>query len=295
MPRILITGADGQLGVHLAERARQRGMEAVPLTRRACDITDSGAVADALQTHRPDVVMNCAAWTDVDGAEAQPEPAFAANATGPLVLALACASRDTLLVHVSSDYVFDGASPFPLDEDTPPAPLSVYGASKLAGERAVRAHAPRHLIVRTSGLYGKNGPNFVLKVLRRAAAGEALRVVGDQVTAPTWTGDFAGGLLRLAAQPASGTFHLTNAGSTSWHGFATAALELAGYPADVEKITTAELATTARRPHHAVLDNRAWRLLGEPPLPHWHDALHAYVTELRSCGRLPSPAARGAG
>lgn len=294
MPRILITGSGGQLGGDLAEHAQQLGLPVVPLTRAACDITNPSAVARMLETHRPDVLINCAAWTDVDGAETHAEAAFAVNATGPRVLAVACAARHVLLVHLSTDYVFDGASGLSLDEDAPPAPLSRYGAGKLAGEREVRAHAPRHLIVRTSGLYGRDGPNFVLKVLQRAAHGAQLRVVTDQVTSPTWTRHLADGLLRLIQGEATGTFHLTNSGRTSWHEFACAALDVAGYRIDVCPIMTAELVTAARRPQYAVLDNRAARLRGEPSLAPWYEALTAYIGELRARGKLPGSVARPA-
>lgn len=286
--RLLITGAGGQLGSELADLARERGVPAVGLTRAELDVTDRTALSSALEAHRPEVVINCAAWTNVDGAETHREEAYATNATAPRLLAEECARRDVPLMHLSTDYVFDGTSAEPLDESASPAPLSVYGASKLAGEEAVRAVTARHQIVRTSGLYGRDGPNFILKVLQRAASGAELRVVTDQVTAPTWTAHLAPALLRLAGRGATGTFHLTSAGQTSWHEFATAALDYAGFAVPVRPITTAGLAAAARRPQHALLDNRAWRMLGEAPLPSWREALHGYVAELRARGRLPA-------
>jgi dTDP-4-dehydrorhamnose reductase len=287
MQRLLITGAGGQLGRELTAEAARRGTAVVALTRAGCDITDSSAVAEVLDEHRPEALINCAAWTDVDGAETHEEAAFAVNEGGAGVLAAACAQRSVLLVHVSTDYVFGGAPHRPLDEEAAPSPLSVYGRSKLAGEVTVRARTPLHQIVRTSGLYGMDGPNFVLKVLQRAATGMDLSVVSDQVTAPTWTGHLAGALLRLAALRVPGTFHLTNTGSTSWHGFATAAVAAAGYDTRVRPVTSARRTMAARRPRYTVLDNRAWRRLSQAPLPHWRVALESYLAELRARDALP--------
>lgn len=283
--RLLITGAGGQLGSDLAETARRGACDTIALSRASCDILDPVSVTAALDEYAPDALVNCAAWTDVDGAEANRDAAFALNAAGPALLATACAQRDVLLVHMSTDYVFDGTSEQPVDEAATPNPLSVYGASKLAGEQAVRLATDRHLIVRTSGLYGRDGPNFVVKVLRRAASGEGLRVVADQFTSPTWTGDLATAMLRLIDLEPLGTFHLSNSGSVSWHEFATAALALAGYSCAVEPIRTTDLVTAAVRPQRSVLANKAWRALGEPPLPNWHAALANYVEELQRRGQ----------
>ena len=284
--RLLITGAGGQLGRDLNDCARVPGVAAAALTRNALDITNRQGVAAALDQHRPTVLVNCAAWTDVDGAEAHATDAYAINAAAPRLLAEECARRDVLLLHLSTDYVFAGDCDEHLDEDAPPSPLSVYGASKLAGEEGIRSVTPRHLIVRTSGLYGRDGPNFVVKVLRRAADGGQLRVVTDQITAPTWTGHLAPALLRLLSHDVTGTVHLTNSGATSWHHFATAAVADAGYHVAVNPITTADLASPARRPKHALLANNVWRTLGEAPLPSWSEGLSAYVKELRQTGRL---------
>lgn len=292
--RLVITGAHGQLGGELATRARDHSTTVTAFGRTDCDVTDPAAVAWMLDRYTPDALVNCAAWTDVDAAEAHPERAFLANATGPRILADACARRGVLLVHLSTDYVFDGTAAEPLDEDASPCPLSVYGASKLAGEREVRARASRHLIVRTSGLYGRDGPNFVLKLLRRAASGVEPKVVTDQVTSPTWSAHLAKALLRLVTDNATGTYHLTNTGSVSWYDFAVAALGLAGSCTAVQPITTELLGAPARRPEHSVLDNRAWRCAGQPPLAPWEDALAGYISELRARGWLPIPLSQAA-
>lgn len=280
MTRILVTGAGGQLGSELARAERPQDTAIVALVHEQLDITDASSVAIAIQTHQPDVVINCAAWTDVDGAEAQLEAAFAINATAPGVLAAECARCSVRLLHLSTDYVFDGRSREPIDEDAEPSPLSGYGRSKLAGEWAVQKAAPRHCIVRTSSLYGRHGPNFVLTMLQRAGIGDEPRVVADQVTAPTWTADLARALLRLVALNAEGVFHLTNAGNASWYDFAVAAINAAGYKTPVHAMTMAELIRPAARPQYSVLDNRRWRELGEPALPAWRQALTNYVHEV---------------
>lgn len=291
MTKLLITGAGGQLGAELILRAGAAGVAAVGLREAQLDVTDRRAIARALDEERPTALVNCAAWTNVDAAETHRDEACAVNATAPGLLAEECARRDVVLLHVSTDYVFDGEAREPIPESATAAPLSVYGASKLAGEEAVRAVSERHVVVRTSGLYGRDGPNFVLTVLQQAAAGAGLRVVTDQVTAPTWTGHLAPALLRLLELGAAGTFHLTSAGSTSWYEFAVAALGYAGSRTPVRAITTTDLERPARRPKHAVLDNQAWRVLGEAALPPWTAGLRDYVAELRERGRLPAAGA----
>ena len=287
--RLLILGAGSQLGGELAEFAPALGAPTVGLTRAECDITDTASIRSALDEHSADAVINCAAWTDVDGAESHAAEAFAINRDGPAALARECAQRHVLLVHLSTDYVFSGSGAVPIAETDTPAPRSVYGASKLAGEEAVRQTAERHQIVRTSGLYGRDGPNFVLKVLRRAAKGEELRVVSDQTTSPTWTAHLAPSLLRLAARGNPGTYHLTNTGSTTWYAVAQAAVASAGIHTPVTPIETSDLAPAADRPRYSVLDNGAWLRLGEAPLPAWDSALRGYVDELARRGRLPHP------
>jgi dTDP-4-dehydrorhamnose reductase len=284
--RLLVTGAGGQLGQELQAAATADGHEVHMTGHHDCDITDVDAVRQTLEDARPDVLINCAAWTRVDAAETDSDGAFRVNALGPRVLAAACAARDVLLVHLSTDYVFDGAASTPIDEWRAPSPRSTYGASKLAGENEIRTLTRRHQLVRTSWLYGRDGPNFVLTMLRIAAKGGPVRVVSDQVGCPTWTGHLAPALLRLAARGLPGTFHLTNSGVVSWHGFAEEILAAAGISTDVEPISTADYPTPAPRPAYSVLDNRAWRLLGESALPHWRDGLRAYVAQLRDRGLL---------
>jgi dTDP-4-dehydrorhamnose reductase len=274
--RVLVLGAGGQLGRELTG-LRGHAHEIIGLTRAGCDIAEPGAASRALQQHRPDAVINCAAWTKVDAAETQPDDAYRANAEGPRLLAQACRSQGALLCHVSTDYVFDGTATAPILEDAPTNPLGVYGASKFAGEQAIRHAAPEHQIVRTSWLHGQDGPNFVLTMLRLGAEHAELKVVADQRGAPTWTGHLAPALLRLLERGTPGTYHLTNSGETTWCDFARTIMQTARLSARVEPTTTAEYGAPAPRPAYSVLDNAAWRSLGEPPLPPWNEGLRAYL------------------
>ncbi|HXA29568.1 MAG TPA: dTDP-4-dehydrorhamnose reductase [Candidatus Angelobacter sp.] len=274
--RVLVLGAGGQLGRELVQ------LGAIGLTRAECDIAQAGDAERALRQHRPDAVINCAAWTKVDAAETQRDEAFRANTQGPLLLAQACNDAGVLLTHISTDYVFDGTATAPIPETAPTSPLGVYGESKLEGEQAVRATAPRHQIVRTSWLYGQDGPNFVLTMLRLGAEREELRVVADQRGAPTWTGHLAPALLRLLEHATPGTYHLTSGGETTWCDFARAIMTSAALPARIEPTTTAEYAAPAPRPAYSVLENRAWQALGEPPLAQWEHGLAAYLASRRA-------------
>jgi dTDP-4-dehydrorhamnose reductase len=239
------------------------------------------AAALALREHAPDAVINCAAWTKVDAAETEHEAAFRANAVGPRLLAQACEAAGVLLCHVSTDYVFDGTAAAPIPETARTNPLGVYGTSKLAGEDAIREVAPQHQIVRTSWLYGQDGPNFVLTMLRLGAERDELRVVSDQRGAPTWTGHLAPALMTLVERGETGTYHLSNAGETTWASFATTIMAVAGLHCRIVPISTAEYGATAPRPAYSVLDNAAWRALGEPPLPAWEKGLQRYLDTRR--------------
>lgn len=280
--RILVTGASGQLGSELVECGPHSGHEVIGLRHSECDIRSAQSIEAALDRTSPAAVINCAAWTRVDDAESHREQAFSVNHEGAANLARACASRKALLCHLSTDYVFGDSSGMTLDESADTFPLGVYGASKLAGENAIRSILPhRHLIVRTAWLYGRKGPNFVLTMLRLAREKGELRVVDDQTGSPTWTGHLAPAVLRLVEHDALGTFHLTSSGSTTWHGFAQAIVEEAGLAhVPVIPITSAALSLPAPRPAFSVLDNRRWRELGLQPLPHWREGLRAYLKTL---------------
>ena len=286
--RIEVLGSRGPARSRADANPRGDSHQASGHDVESVDICEPRSVAALLDDVRPDAVINCAAWTRVDAAETEEAAAIGVNAEGPRVLAEACRPRGILLCHLSTDYVFDGTATEPIDETAAPNPQSAYGRGKLAGEEAVRETLPRHhQIVRTAWLYGQEGPNFVLTMLRLARERGALRVVADQWGSPTWTGHLAPALVRLVERGVPGTYHLTNSGSTSWHGFAEAIVEEAGLGVPVEAIETAEFPTPAPRPAYSVLANRAWAELGEAPLPPWREGLRAYLAE-RGAGPVQS-------
>jgi len=291
--KILIPGAGGQIGHELCRAAWPAGTRLVPSDYADLDIASPDAVAAAIVRECPDLVVNAAAYTAVDRAESDAEAAFIANRDGPAVLAAACRAAAIPLVHISTDYVFDGAKGGPYSEDDPVNPLGVYGASKAAGDRAVREALPEHVILRTAWVYGAHGHNFVRTMLRLAADRPSLRVVADQTGAPTAAADIAAAIVRIAAAIEAGngvwgTFHFTNAGAVSWHGFAEAIFALAapwrGPPPEIAAIATADYPTPARRPVNSLLDcgkiAAAYGIVARP----WRAALADIVGELFAPG-----------
>lgn len=277
--RFTITGAAGMLGQDLVDAVQASGHDVAPFSRAALDITDAGAVADALRGEaRADVVVNCAAWTDVDGAEGAPDAAEAVNGAGAGNVARAAAAAGAWTIHVSSDYVFDGSKRSPYLESDETQPLSAYGRSKLAGERAVASAAPaRHTIVRSSWLFGAGGACFPATILRLATERDELKVVDDQVGCPTFTGHLAAALVDLGARARRpvGPLHVAGGGSCSWYEFARAVVAGADVTCDVQPCTTAEMPRPAPRPAYSVLGSE----LGDeaPRLPHWRDGLSEYM------------------
>jgi dTDP-4-dehydrorhamnose reductase len=281
--RCAVLGSAGQLGRDLCPRLPG---EVLPLTRAQADLTNAASLREALTAARPDVVINCAAYNFVDKAESEPEAAFAVNAWGVRSLATVCRDLGVLLVHFSTDYVFglDTTRTMPYSSADAPGPVSVYGLSKLAGEYLVRSLCPRHLVIRTCGLYGVwgsggKGGNFVETMLRVAGQGKPLRVVSDQVCTPSYTADVAAGTVALIEAGTTGVAHLTNAGACSWHEFAAAIFRLAGVAADLTPISSREYNAAARRPDYSVL-------VSTVPLRPWQEALAAYLAE-RSQRRSP--------
>ena len=278
--RYLVTGATGQLGRSLVVRLGDGVVWAGGSAE--LDVRDAEAVGRLVRGARPDVVINAAAYNNVDGAETEVLDAFAVNAAGPLYLARAASASEALLVHVSTDYVFDGRQSRPYAEDDCPRPLSVYGTSKLAGERLVIASGCPYLVVRTSGLFGDGGSqakggSFVDRILEKARSGQPLRVVSDQVFSPTYAPDLAEAVIALVGRGARGVFHVTNAGSCTWHGLAKATLELSGLDVPVEELRARDLGAPARRPPHSILSKARYEELGLPVLRAWSVALEEHL------------------
>jgi dTDP-4-dehydrorhamnose reductase len=279
--RVLVTGAGGQVGSDVV--AALSGHAVTALDRAALDVSDYHACMQTVAISGAEVVIHTAAYTDVDGAEADPERAWAANVVGSQNVALASRHAGAYLIAISSDYVFDGAASQPYDEHAPVSPLGVYGRSKAAGERAAMdANPGATAVVRSSWVYGTTGKNFVKTMLRLASSDRvAVDVVDDQTGSPTWSADLARALVALASQRRAGIYHVANAGATTWHGFAREIFALAGYdPERVRPTTTAALARPAPRPAYSVLSDRMWRLGGFSPLQPWQSALKAALPEI---------------
>jgi dTDP-4-dehydrorhamnose reductase len=282
--RILLTGANGQVGWELSNRSGHRNFEVLALDRSDLDITDPVSVKREVSRSGVSLVVNAAGYTAVDEAESKPELAFAVNRDGPAYLASACEKVGIPLVHISTDYVFDGQKQESYLVTDPVSPLGVYGKSKAAGEVAVREHLPEHVILRTSWVYGVHGHNFVKTMLRLGREREVIHVVADQYGCPTYAADLAETILRVAAhvlegrQVRWGTYHYCGQGVTSWHGFAEEIFRLAGDYASlkvkrVEPISTSEYPTPAKRPSNSVLDcsliEKTFNIRPEP----WRESL----------------------
>ena len=283
LPRILLTGANGQVGWELRRTLGALG-EVVALDSRTMDLSKAEAVRDTVRAIAPAIIVNPAAYTAVDKAESEPERAHAVNAVAPGVLAEEAARLGALLVHYSTDYVFDGTGEAPWREDDATGPLNVYGATKLAGEQAIAAAGCRHLIFRTSWVYGARGSNFLLTMRRLMRERPELKIVADQIGAPTWCRDLAEATAQVLAQVRGedesrwGVYHMTNAGETSWHGFAEAIQALDEFdetatPARLLPIPGSDYPTPARRPLNSRLDNDRLEQAFGLRLRNWREAL----------------------
>ncbi|HZD96573.1 MAG TPA: dTDP-4-dehydrorhamnose reductase [Micromonosporaceae bacterium] len=279
-PRWLVTGAGGMLGQDVLAHLVASGDDAIGLDRRSLDITDPARVRAAVRQHRPDIIVNCAAWTAVDDAEERELEALRINGDGARNLAEACARAGASMLHVSTDYVFAGTATIPYGEDDPTDPVNAYGRTKLAGERAVRATLPdTGYVVRTAWLYGAGGPNFVRTMIALERTKDTIDVVDDQRGQPTWTGDLAAHLARLGraavtgAAPA-GVYHGTSSGEGTWFDLARETFRLVGAdPARVRPTTSAAYVRAAARPAFSVLGHAGWHRAGMTPIRDWRAAL----------------------
>jgi len=293
-PLIFLTGANGQLGFELA-RLLAAQATILPADRFALDLADTDAIVSAIRTAKPDLIVNAGAFTAVDLAESQREAAFAVNARAPGVLAEEAKRVGAMLIHYSTDYVFDGTSELPYEETAPTNPLNVYGASKLAGEVAVGASNARALVFRTSWVYGLRGKNFLLTIQRLAAAPTELRIVADQTGTPNWSRTLAQATATLIARglpylvERTGLYHLSCAGATTWYEFARAIVAEASDRESAPRvvpIATEEYPTPARRPAYGVLSTRKYVATFGDALPGWREALAACLASASSVDLL---------
>ncbi|MDH4099973.1 MAG: dTDP-4-dehydrorhamnose reductase [Nitrospirota bacterium] len=276
MEKVLVTGVGGMLGFQMMNIMTER-FNVIGVGHSEMDITNPALVKKVIEKIKPDTVINCAAYTKVDDCETRHGEAFSVNAEGPRILAEACRDNEARLVHVSTDYIFDGRKSDAYIEGDYPNPLNIYGRSKLEGEQNVRRGLEDHLIVRTSWLYGENGANFVNTILRLASERNELRVVNDQLGSPTYTKDLAIAIRALLEYGTTGTYHFANSGICSWYDFACEILRLRGIVKSVIPITTEEFPRPAKRPARSVLaTGKLAALTGSAPRP-WQEALKQFL------------------
>ncbi len=292
--RVVVVGRLGQLGSALMTAFAD--LEPVGLDRRLLDIEAPSAVSAMLARHRPDLVINTAAFHDVEVCEARPDRAFAVNALAIDGLAAQCAVAGSALLHVSTDYVFDGTATRPYSETDAPNPISAYGISKYAGELSIRRHLAEAYVIRTSGLYGgrgstSKGVTFIERILAQAAQGVPIRVVTDVTFSPSYTRHVAAAVRRIVDRQAYGTYHVTNGGSCTWHEFAEDILRQARIEAPVSRVTSEAFPGMARRPAFSALAHDALDRLGIPAIPGWREGIRDYLSE-RDRARISAVGAR---
>lgn len=277
----LVTGASGMLGRDLCRALTQAGIHFIEMDVEGIDISSLSSVLEVFKTVKPGIVINVAAITDVDGCESTEELAFKVNAVGPENLAKAAKDFRSFLVHISTDYVFDGTKTEPYLEDDATNPIGVYGKSKLEGEIRIQKILPKnHCIIRTQWLYGAHGKNFVDTIIRAGAGNKILRIVNDQRGAPTYTVDLSDAIVKLCRLKATGNFHITNSGSTTWSNFAAKIMKLSGLnKVQIQEISTQDLGRPAPRPLYSVLDTSKFERLTGTRLRHWEDALEEYLSK----------------
>ena len=296
--KILVTGAKGMLGTDLVARLKAtRKYDVVPVDVEEMDVTRLAQVKAVMLDCCPQIVIHCAAYTNVDRAESERELAMAVNSEGTKHVAFFCRELSADMLYISTDYVFDGTKPTPYVETDLPNPINVYGESKLAGEMHVMVLLERYKICRTSWLCGVHGRNFIDTILSAVAEGRPLSVVNDQVGRPTFAFDLATALVWLLERPEYGIYHVTNSGFCSWYEFAQQIVQLSGAKkVTMRPITSEQFRSLARRPHYSVLENRLLEQLGFRPLPRWETSLKEYLArraELAKSGNLPSAPRRG--
>lgn len=279
MKKLLITGCGGQLGRALNREYEKEQVQIINTDVPELDVTDQDAVMRLVREQKPDVIMNCGAMTAVDLCESEYDKAFRINALGPRNLSIAAREVGAKLFQISTDYVFSGDAKKPYVETDQPNPQSVYGSTKLAGERFVQAFSDRYFIIRTAWLYGE-GKNFVGTMLRLAQSNDQVRVVGDQAGSPTSAAELAKMMHLLEPTDNYGMFHGTCEGECSWAEFAEEIFKQAGRPTEVVKITTEEFGAAAKRPAYSVLDNQMLRLTTDFRMQQWQDALSEYLKEI---------------
>lgn len=278
--KILVTGANGQLGHDILLNLAARDIDGIPADIAEFDITQAAATEQFIAAHQPDAVIHCAAYTAVDKAEDDVELCRLINVTGTENVARACQKANAKMVYVSTDYVFPGTGDTPYETDAQTAPVNAYGMTKLAGELAVKQLLTRYFIVRTSWAFGKSGKNFVKSILRLAREQDEVNVVCDQVGSPTYTVDLARLLIDMAPSEQYGIYHATNEGFCSWAEFANTILQKAGLSARVNSVTTEQYPTRARRPFNSRLSKENLINAGFQRLPTWEDALERYLDEI---------------
>lgn len=275
--KILVTGANGQLGQELVCQLEKMNVELISFTKSELDICHLESVLKIVNEIQPQIIINAAAYTKVDQAEKDKELAFSVNAYGQRNLAVAAEKVDAKVCYVSTDYVFDGDSTDPYEEHALVNPISVYGKSKYAGEQLTQTLSTKYFIVRTAWVYGEYGPNFVKTMLRLASERDELGVVSDQVGSPTYTVDLAAFIIELVQTEKYGVYHCTNSGSCSWYEFAQAIFEESNLTVKVNPLTTEQYPTPAKRPSYSVLGDTAIKINGLTPMRHWKDGLKAFL------------------
>ncbi|MFM9276984.1 dTDP-4-dehydrorhamnose reductase [Paenibacillus jiagnxiensis] len=275
--KIIVTGANGQLGVDMVEHLKSRGHLVYGYGRQELDITNHKQVNNIIHDIRPEVIVHCGAYTKVDLAEAEPEQAYLVNGYGTRNVAVAAEVINAKLVYLSTDYVFNGEAEAPYDEFEKIEPINVYGRSKRMGESFVERLHSKHFIVRTSWVYGEHGSNFVKTMIKLGLVKKSVSVVNDQIGCPTYTKDLAESIGRLFITNKYGTYHISNSGHCSWYEFAKAVFRLTGIEADVIPVTSEQFVRPAKRPKYSVFNHMALKLNGFPMLRHWEDGLNDFL------------------